>query len=243
MKKAGTIIKNIFVGLMLLLAIAMMVFTVISVNTFDQNSRSLFGYQFFIVRSDSMSATDFDAGDLVIVKNAVNPADLKEGDIIAYTSQNAMNFGETVTHKIRSLTTTPEGEPGFVTYGTTTETDDETIVTYPYVIGKYVGSLPSVGTFFAFLKSTPGYVLCILLPFLLLIGYHALNCALLFRQYRKEQMEELNAERKKLAEERKRSEEMLAELRELKKRLGKTDAEEVPESAETQKEDIEIIEL
>lgn len=241
MKKVGTIIKNIFVGLMLLLAIAMMIFTVISVNTFDQNNRSLLGYQFFIVRSDSMSATDFDAGDLVVIKNTVDPSDLKEGDIIAYTSQNAMNFGETVTHKIRSLTMTPEGEPGFITYGTTTGTDDETIVTYPYVLGKYVGNLPKVGTFFAFLKSTPGYVLCILIPFLLLIGYHALNCALLLRQYRNEQMEELNAEREKLAEERKRSEEMLAELRELKERLGET--EKVPESAETQNEEIEIIEL
>lgn len=131
-------------GLMLLLAIAMMIFTVISVNTFDQNNRSLLGYQFFIVRSDSMSATDFDAGDLVVIKNTVDPSDLKEGDIIAYTSQNAMNFGETVTHKIRSLTMTPEGEPGFITYGTTTGTDDETIVTYPYVLGKYVGNLPKV---------------------------------------------------------------------------------------------------
>ena len=88
----------------------------------------------------------------------VDPSTLKEGDIIAYTSQNTSNYGETVTHKIRKLTTDANGEPGFVTYGTTTDTDDETVVTYPYVLGKYSSRIPKVGTFFRFLKSTPGYI-------------------------------------------------------------------------------------
>ena len=57
-----------------------------------------------------MSKTDFGAGDLVLVKE-VDPSTLKEGDIIAYTSQNTSNYGETVTHKIRKLTTDANGEP------------------------------------------------------------------------------------------------------------------------------------
>ena len=64
-----------------------------------------------------------------------------------------------MTHKIRRLTKTADGSPGFVTYGTTTDTDDEAIVTYPYVLGKYTGKLPKVGTFFTFLKTTQGYIL------------------------------------------------------------------------------------
>ena len=193
MKKAWNIIKNILVWLILIAAIGMMIFTVFSVNTFDQSHRSIFGYKFFIVRSDSMSATDFDAGDIVFVKE-VDPATLQEGDIIAYTSQNTHNYGETVTHKIRSIVTTEDGNTGFITYGTTTNTDDETVVTYPYVLGKYTGNLPKVGTFFTFLKTTPGYILCILVPFLLLIGYNGLNCIILFRRYKREQREELQAE-------------------------------------------------
>ena len=136
MKKALNIIKNILVWLMVALAVCMMVFTVVSVNTFDRSDRSLFGFKAFIVLSDSMSKTDFDTGDLVLVKE-VDPSTLKEGDIIAYTSQNTSNYGETVTHKIRKLTTDASGEPGFITYGTTTDTDDETVVTYPCVLGKY----------------------------------------------------------------------------------------------------------
>ena len=124
------------------------------VSTFDRADRNLFSYKRFIVLSDSMSKTDFNAGDLVLVKT-VAPSTLKEGDIIAYTSQNTSNYGETVTHKIRKLTTNANGEPGFVTYGITTDTDDETVVTYPYVLGKYSSHIPKVGTFFQFLKSTP----------------------------------------------------------------------------------------
>ena len=78
MKKALNIIKNILVWLMVALAVCMMVFTVVSVNTFDRSDRSLFGFKAFIVLSDSMSKTDFDAGDLVLVKE-VDPSTLKEG--------------------------------------------------------------------------------------------------------------------------------------------------------------------
>lgn len=218
MKKALNIVKNILVWIILIAAIGMMVFTVFSVTTFDQNNRSVFGYKFFIVRSDSMSATDFDAGDIVFVKE-VDPQTLTEGDIIAYTSQNSFNFGETVTHKIRQRTKNEKGEFGFVTYGTTTNTDDETIVTYPYVLGKYVGRLPKLGTFFSFLKTTPGYILCILVPFLLLIIYNGFNCISLFRRYKSEQMEEITAEKERLEEERRKSEEMFKELQSLRLKL------------------------
>lgn len=219
MKKTFSIIKSIFVWLLLIATVGMMVFTVFSVMTFDRNDRSVFGYKFFIVQSDSMSATDFSAGDIVFIKE-INPATLKEGDIIAYISQNTSNYGETVTHKIRSLTTNENGDAGFVTYGTTTNTDDETVVTYPYVLGKYTGRLPNVGTFFSFLKTTPGYIVCILVPFLLLIGYNGLNCISLFRRYKKEQMQELQAEREKIEEERRQSAQMLKELQELRSQLA-----------------------
>ncbi|MEG0155941.1 MAG: signal peptidase I, partial [Lachnospiraceae bacterium] len=127
--KALKVIKTVAVWLIGVIAVAMMVFTIVSVTTFDRTDRDLFGYKAFIILSDSMSKTDFNAGDLALVKE-VEPSTLKEGDIIAYTSQNTANYGETVTHKIRTLTTDANGEPGFITYGTTTNTDDETIVTY-----------------------------------------------------------------------------------------------------------------
>ena len=222
--KALKIIRSIFVWLMVALAVFMMIFTIISVSTFDRADRNLFGYKAFIVLSDSMSKTDFSAGDLVLVKE-VDPSTLKEGDIIAYTSQNTSNYGETVTHKIRKITTDANGEPGFVTYGTTTDTDDETVVTYPYVLGKYQGRIPKVGTFFQFLKSTPGYIVCILIPFLLLILLEGIRCIRLFRKYKAEQQAELQAERDKIEADRAETQRMMQELLQMKAQMAQNGGE------------------
>ena len=230
MKKTLNIIKNILVWLVVALAVCMMIFTIVSVNTFDRMDRSLFGYKAFIVLSDSMSKTDFNAGDLVLVKET-DPAALKEGDIISYQSTNTENYGAVVTHKIRKLTTDAEGNPGFITYGTTTGVDDENVVTYSFVLGKYQFRLAGVGKFFQFLKTTPGYIVCILLPFLLLILMQGINSIRLFRRYKREQMAEIKAEQEKqqaeMAAERERieaeraeSQKMMAELLKLKEQLG-----------------------
>lgn len=217
--KALNVIRNIVVWLIVVIAAGMMVFTIVSVSTFDRAERSLFGYKAFIVLSDSMSKTDFNAGDLVLVKE-VDPSTLQEGDIISYTSQNSSNYGEVVTHKIRKLTTDANGEPGFITYGTTTDTDDETIVTYEYVIGKYSKSIPKVGTFFQFLKSTPGYIVCILIPFLILILLEGIRCIRLFRKYKLEQQAELQAERDKIEADRVETQRMMQELLQMKAQMA-----------------------
>ena len=222
--KALNIIRSIFVWLMVALAVFMMIFTIVSVSTFDRADRNLFGYKAFIVLSDSMSKTDFSAGDLVLVKE-VDPSTLKEGDIIAYTSQNTSNYGETVTHKIRRLTTDANGEPGFITYGTTTDTDDETVVTYPYVLGKYRSHIPKVGAFFQFLKTTPGYIVCILVPFLLLILLEGIRCIRLFRKYKAEQQAELQAERDKIEADRAETQRMMQELLQMKAQMAQNGGE------------------
>ena len=211
MKKAWKIISTVLVWLMVVIAVFMMIFTIVSVNTFDRNDRDIFGLRCYIVLSDSMSATDFSAGDLVLVRE-VDPTTLQEGDIIAYQSQNTENYGATVTHKIRSKTMDANGNPGFITYGTTTGVDDETVVTYPFILGKYEMALPKVGTFFQFMRTPQGYIICILLPFLLLIIRQGLSCVKVFRRYKAEQMAELKAEKDALEAQRKQSEAMMAQL-------------------------------
>ena len=222
-------LRVVVTWLLVIAAAGMMIFTVVSVSTFDRADRNLFGYKAFIVLSDSMSKTDFSAGDLVLVKE-VDASTLKEGDIIAYTSQNTSNYGETVTHKIRKLTTDANGEPGFVTYGTTTDTDDETIVTYSYVLGKYATHIPKVGTFFHFLKTTPGYIVCILVPFLLLILIEGVRCIRLFHKYKAEQQAELQAERDQIEAERAENQKMMQELLAMKAQMaGQTEQPEQPQ--------------
>lgn len=233
MKKAWKVISTAMVWLVVIVAVFMMIFTIISVNTFNRNDRDIFGMRFYIVLSDSMAATDFDAGDLVIVKE-VDPTTLEEGDIIAYQSQNTENYGATVTHKIRAKTTDANGNPGFITYGTTTNVDDEMVVTYPFILGKYEAALPKVGTFFQFLKTPQGYIVCILIPFLLLIIYQGLNCVKIFKLYKAEQMAELQAEKDSLEAQKKQSEEMMAQLLALQQQMTQqTQKTAPPEKEET----------
>lgn len=222
MKKALNIIKNIVIWLIVVMAVCMMIFTVISVNTFDRTDRSIFGYKAFIVRSDSMKATDFAAGDLILTKE-VDPSTLQVGDIITYQSTNTDNYGETVTHKIRELTKDAEGNPGFITYGTTTDTNDENIVTYSFVLGQYKMCLPGIGHFFQFLKTTPGYIICIFLPFLILILIQGINSIRLFRKYKREQQEELQAEKDKIEADRAETQQMMAELLKMKAEMANGD--------------------
>ncbi len=227
MKNALNIIKAVLVWGLVILSVGMMIFTVISVNTFDRNDRSIFGYKAFIVLSDSMSSVNgntdkgyFKAGDLILVKE-VDPATLKVGDIISYTSTNSENYGETVTHMIKEKTVDANGDKGFITYGTSTGAIDANVVLYSFVLGKYQISISGVGTFFTFLKTTPGYIVCIFLPFLLLIIIQGINTIRLFRRYKAEQLCELQAQRDAIEQERKRQEEMMQRLLKMQEELEK----------------------
>ena len=222
MKKALNIIKTTIVWLVVALAVFMMIFTIISVTTFNRNDRDLFGYRAYIVNSDSMAATDFSAGDLIFVKET-DPATLQPGDIITFISQDSDSFGEIITHKIREKTVDPNGDVGFITYGTTTDVNDKTVVTYLYILGKYEAKIPFMGTFFNFLKTPQGYIVCIFVPFMLLILHQGINTVKLFRRYKGEQMEEMNAEKARIEAERAENARMMEELLALKAQLeGKT---------------------
>lgn len=218
-KKIGSLIRDIISWIVTVISVFMMIFTVISVTTLDRFDRNLFGYKMFIVLSDSMAATDFDAGDIVVSKN-VDPAKLQEGDIIVYQSLNPDSYGKAVTHKIRRLTTDAAGNPGFITYGTTTGVDDGVIVTYNFVIGQYRFRIPKLGLFLQFLKTTPGYIVCILVPFLILIAIQAGNTIKAFRSYKKEEMAEIQREKERIKAEREESARLMQEIAALREQLN-----------------------
>jgi signal peptidase I len=217
-KKVFTIIQTVLVWALVGIALTMLAFTLIWTRVLDRTDTSFFGYRMYIVNSDSMKKTDFDAGDLIFVKE-VDPASLNTDDIITFISQDRDSFGKTITHKIRSRTIDAEGNPGFITFGTTTDKNDDSIVTYPYVLGKYQGHISNAGVFFSFLKSTEGYFICIFLPFMLILLYEGVRFFNLFRKYRSEQLDEMQKERDQIEKDRATNEKMYEELMALKAQL------------------------
>lgn len=236
-KKILNIALKAVTWLLVAFTVFMMIFTVVTVTTVDKNDRSIFGVKFYIVQTDSMSLSEnnkdmdvhFNAGDIVLIKNVKDASGLQAGDIIAFLSTNSQSYGETVTHMIREVKRTEDGKVlGYVTFGTNTGVDDEALVEPEYVLGVYTGKLAGVGEFFAYVKTTPGYIVCILVPFLLLILYNGVNVIRLFRKYKREQMEEMQAEKDKLEAERAENQRMMQELMALKAQLEQKDGEGTP---------------
>lgn len=229
-KKILGIASKVLTCIIAAVAVFMTVFTLISTLTFDRNDRSLFGIKMYVVLTDSMSESEnnkndkihFNSGDIVLIKKVKDKTALEEGDVIAFVSQNNDSFGKTITHMIRKVEKTDDGNViGYITYGTNTGTNDDVIVEPDFVIGEYAGKLPRVGHFFAYLKTTPGYIVCILVPFLLLILWQGVNTIRLFRQYKREQMADLEAERAEIKKEREESAKMMEELMKLREQLSK----------------------
>lgn len=199
MKTVWKKVSNILATVVTVAVLCVMVLTILSVTTVGRQTKRIFGYSMFIVTSDSMRATDFEAGDLIFVQE-VDVQELEPGDIISYISENPDNYGRTVTHKIREILKDNQGNLEFVTYGTTSGVDDEFRVTQDNVLGIYRMRVPQAGKFFYFLKTTPGYILFVLLPFLVLILYYGLKAYFQFKKYRQSQMEEIQRQLQMLEE-------------------------------------------
>lgn len=230
MYKAFEVIKSVLVWVVIVSAVALMLFTVFSVTAFDNSERNLFGYKAFVVLSDSMSEVYpgkpgyFDTGDVVVSKK-VPPETLEAGDIISFLSDKDDGMGSyqtvTVTHMIRERITLENGEQAFVTYGTTTGVDDESVVTYDDVLGKYQFRIVGLGRLFYFLKSPLGYMLCIFVPFLLMIIVQVIRVTVLFKQYREEEIAEIEHERTELEEQKRQSADIMKEIALLREQLAK----------------------
>lgn len=195
---------------------------------------SLFGRKTYIVQSDSMSGV-FDAGDVIVAKTPGDVTALNEGDIITFVSEDPDSFGAIVTHKIRSVEKRG-GETVYRTYGVANGFDDLTPVPAGNVLGVYEFRIAGLGNFFAFIRTPAGYVVLILLPFVLLIALNIGGLVKSIGQYRAEKRSEREAaaaeqkrENERLAEQaradREEVERLKEELRRLKESRARTDDE------------------
>lgn len=233
--------------ILVVFAVFMMIFTVISVSTVDKSDRGLFGYKFYIVRTDSMSLSEnnadfpihFSAGDMIIVQELEDKTSLQVDDVISFISLNSDTHGEVVTHAIYEVKSENGKVVAYKTMGTHTGTPDESAVEPSYVLGKYVGQINGLGHFLAFMKTIPGYIVCIFVPFLLLIIYNGVNCIRLFKKYKSEQNAEIQKEKAQIVAEREQTAELLKELQALKAELSaQKEKNEAP--TENTKESVEV---
>lgn len=224
-KKALKITGNVLTVAVAILVVIMTVLTVFSMVFNRDGTASVFGVQAYVVQSDSMTP-EFAAGD-VIFSEEVNPEELVAGDIITFISRDSASYGQTITHCIREVTT-HNGELAFITYGIATGVDDGTPAADSDVLGRYTFRIAGLGSFFEFLKSVPGYIVCILLPFLVIIGLQVANIVSAVRAARAEKAAAAAAERSRV-------EALEEEVARLRAQVGGASAgAQTPQSAEAQ---------
>ena len=121
-----------------------------------------------IVLTDSMYPV-IESGDLIICHTA-EPEEIRVGDVIAFFDP-AGNGSTIVTHRVQEVTE-QNGQIAWRTKGDNNNTEDRLSVTADKLVAVYEGTrLDGFGNVALFMQTTPGLILCVVCPMLLLVGY------------------------------------------------------------------------
>lgn len=121
-----------------------------------------------IVLTDSMYPV-IESGDLIICHTA-EPEEIQVGDVIAFFDP-AGNGSSIVTHRVMEVTE-QGGQIAWRTKGDNNNTEDRLLVTGDKLVAVYEGTrLDGFGNVALFMQTTPGLIVCVVCPILLLVGY------------------------------------------------------------------------
>lgn len=139
-----------------------------------------------IVLTDSMYPK-IQSGDLIICQQT-DAEDVEVGDMISFFDP-AGNGTSIVTHRVVEITE-KDGQLAWRTKGDNNNTEDRLLVTADKLVAEYKGRrLPGLGNVALFMQTTPGLIVCVVLPILLLVGYDMIRR----RIYEKSKQEDTDA--------------------------------------------------
>ena len=120
-----------------------------------------------IVMTDSMYPY-IKSGDLILCRTT-DAADVKTGDVISFFDPEG-NGTSVVTHRVTEIVT-GDGTLQFRTKGDANNTEDKTLVPAESLVGVYRSRIGGMGSVALFMQTTPGLIVCVGLPIILLVGY------------------------------------------------------------------------
>lgn len=207
--KVGTIIGVILC--VILIPILIINVTMIIKGAINKDKVPTFlGYAPMIVLSPSMDPA-IKEGDLVIVKS-VDASEIKKGDVITFFDPDSRQ-GSVLTHRVEEVNISETGEISFTTKGDANGWTDLSPAPADSLIGVYRFRVPGAGKVAMFLQTTPGYIVSVGLPLILLIAYELIRR----RRYDKSKDADTQA--------------LLAELEELRAKQAAAEAGAKPEEA------------
>ena len=120
-----------------------------------------------IVLTDSMYP-EIKSGDVIVCRE-VDPEDIEVGDVISFYDP-AGNGTSILTHRVVEIVE-QDGSRYFRTKGDFNNIEDKDLVPAEDLIGLYKSRIPAAGHVAMFMQSTPGLILCVVLPIVLLVAY------------------------------------------------------------------------
>ncbi len=127
---------------------------------------TMFGVAPMVVQTGSMEPTIM-TGDMIFSK-VIAPEDVKVDDIISFYDPAVTREKQVLTHRVKAI----DPKTGaFTTMGDANDKEDNMLVPPENLIGIYKTRIPVVGDIAMFMKSTTGFIVCVVLPIALLLLY------------------------------------------------------------------------
>ena len=198
-KKKNTAVHKVLTGVGIVLCVILIPILVINciliVKSFtSEEVPSVAGTLPLIVLTDSMYP-QIKSGDLIICHTA-EPEEIEENDVIAFFDP-AGNGSTIVTHRVIEVTEL-NGKIAWRTKGDNNNTEDRLLVTADKLVAVYEGTrLAGFGNVALFMQTTPGLIVCVVCPILLLVGYDMIRRRL-YEKNHQQDTDELMAELEEL---------------------------------------------
>jgi len=163
---------------------------IIKSYTNTEDVPSIGGWLPLIVLTDSMYP-EIASGDLILC-TTVEAEDVQVEDVISFF--DPMGSGTAVvTHRVIEILE-EDGQLSFRTKGDNNNAEDQVAVPAKNLVGLYQSRIPGAGNVAMFMQTTPGLIVCVVLPIVLLVGYDLLRR----RKYDKAKQQDTDALLKEL---------------------------------------------
>ncbi len=153
MKKAVEVIKNVIIAI-LLLVLAVNIWTLFQRLVFDEALPSVFGFRQAVVLSGSMEP-EFGVGDMLIFREQ---SEYQIDDVVIFDTGSSFT-----THRIVG-----EENGEFITKGDANNTIDQKTVSLEQIKGELVLIIPSIGSAINFLTTPLGIATIVVLAWLVI---------------------------------------------------------------------------
>lgn len=166
---------SIFCSLLLIIVLVGIYFGDFFLNVKSGNYKNPL-FNGFIIVSQSMVPT-INIDDAILIKREDNDS-YKVGDIISFSSSDDNYKGLTVTHRIVSKNKNDFNNSSYITKGDNNPIQDRNSVMTSDIYGKVMFIIPKFGQLQKFLSKPSNFIICILVPVLIVLVYDGFRIAL-----------------------------------------------------------------